>query len=337
MLPRSTQFFGLTIMATIIRFHQAGGPDVLTLETAEVGAPGPGQARVRHAAIGVNYIDTYQRSGLYPLSLPSGLGSEAAGVVEAVGEGVDFVQPGDRVAYAGGPLGAYASERVMPADKLIKLPDTIDFKTGASMMLQGLTAEYLLRRTYPVQAGDAILVHAAAGGVGQILVQWAKSLGAFVVATAGGPEKVALARSLGADAVIDYRVDDFVAGVRAATHGRGVKVVYDGVGKDTFMGSLDCLAPRGYMVTYGNASGPVPAIEPLLLSQKGSLFLTRPTLASYVATRAELVEAATALFDVVLSGKVKVGASHEYALADAAQAHIDLQARKTTGSIVLIP
>ncbi|MBV8658316.1 MAG: quinone oxidoreductase [Burkholderiales bacterium] len=324
-------------MATQIRFHETGGPEVLKLETTEIGTPGLGQAHVRHMAIGVNYIDTYQRSGLYPLSLPSGLGSEAAGVVVAVGEGVDVVKPGDRVAYAGGPLGAYASERLMPADKLVKLPDAIDFKTGASMMLQGLTAEYLLRRTYPVQAGDAILVHAAAGGVGQILVQWAKSLGAFVVATAGGPEKVELVRRLGADVVIDYRADDFVAGTRAATNGRGVKVVYDGVGKDTFMGSLDCLALRGYMVTFGNASGPVPSIEPLLLSQKGSLFLTRPTLASYTSTREELVESANALFAVVQAGKVKVGASREYALAAAAQAHLDLQGRKTTGSIVLIP
>lgn len=324
-------------MSQVVRFHQTGGPEVLQLETLEVGAPGPGQARVRHTAIGLNFIDTYYRSGLYGQPLPSGLGSEAAGVVEAVGGGVDWLQPGDRVAYASGPLGAYASERLIPADKLLKLPDAIADETAAAMMLQGLTAEYLLRRTYAVQPGDAILIHAAAGGVGQIAVQWAKALGAKVIATAGGADKVTLVKQLGADVVIDYRSEDFVAATRAATGGAGVRVVYDGVGKDTFVGSLDCLAPRGLMVTYGNASGPVPEISPLLLSQKGSLFLTRPTLGSYIATRQELEAAAAALFAVVADGTVKISVAQRYPLAQVAQAHMDLAARKTVGSTILVP
>ncbi|MDN3577216.1 quinone oxidoreductase [Chitinimonas viridis] len=324
-------------MALAIQFKQVGGPEVLSLAEVAIGEPGPGQARVRHHAIGLNFIDTYHRSGLYPLSLPSGLGMEAAGVVEALGAGVDYLSVGDRVAYAGGPLGAYASVRIMPADKLVRLPDSISFETAAAMMLQGLTAEYLLRRTYAVQPGDAVLIHAAAGGVGQIAVQWAKALGAFVIGTAGGPDKAALAGSLGCDVAIDYRSDDFVAATRAATQGMGVRVVYDGVGKDTFMGSLDCLAARGMMVTYGNASGPVPDIAPLLLSQKGSLFLTRPTLGHYTATRAELVAAAEALFAVVASGQVRIQIAQRYALADAAQAHHELEARKTVGSTILLP
>lgn len=324
-------------MAHVIRFHQTGGPEVLQYETLDVGDPGPGQVRVRHHAVGLNFIDTYFRSGLYPTSLPSGLGTEAAGVVEAVGEGVTDIAAGDRVAYAGGPLGAYATERLMPADKLVKLPAAISFDTGAAMMLQGMTAEYLLHRTYAVQPGDAILIHAAAGGVGQIAVQWAKAIGAFVVATAGGEEKCALVRSLGADVVIDYKAGDFVAPTKAATGGKGVKVVYDGVGKDTFMGSLDCLAPRGYMVTYGNASGPVPEISPLLLSQKGSLFLTRPTLGNYTGTRPELLASADALFDAVLSGKVRLDVAQHFPLAEAAKAHAELAARRTVGSTVLVP
>jgi len=324
-------------MSQVVRFHQTGGPEVLQLEELDVGSPGPGQARVRHTAIGLNFIDTYYRNGLYAQPLPSGLGSEAAGVVEAVGVGVEGLQPGDRVAYASGPLGAYASERLIPADKLLKLPDAIADETAAAMMLQGLTAEYLLRRTYAVQPGDAILIHAAAGGVGQIAVQWAKALGARVIATAGGADKVALVKQLGADVVIDYRSEDFVAAARAATGGVGVRVVYDGVGKDTFAGSLDCLAPRGLMVTYGNASGPVPEISPLLLSQKGSLFLTRPTLGSYIATRQELEAAAAALFAVVANGSVKISVAQRYPLTQAAQAHVDLAARKTVGSTILIP
>ncbi|GAB3245723.1 quinone oxidoreductase family protein [Chitinimonas naiadis] len=324
-------------MSQIVRFHQTGGPEVLQLESAEVGAPGPGEVRVRHHAIGVNFIDTYYRSGLYKQPLPSGLGSEAAGVVEAIGSGVAGLAVGDRVAYASGPLGAYASERLILADKLLKLPDSISFETAAAMMLQGLTAEYLLRRTYAVQPGDTILIHAAAGGVGQIAVQWAKALGAVVIATAGGPDKVALVRQLGADRVIDYRNEDFVAATREATSGQGVRVVYDGVGKDTFAGSLDCLAPRGLMVTYGNASGPVPEFSPLLLSQKGSLFLTRPTLGSYIATRAELEAAAAALFAVVSEGSVRISVAQRYPLAEAARAHVDLAARKTVGSTILVP
>ncbi|QNM95684.1 quinone oxidoreductase family protein [Chitinimonas koreensis] len=324
-------------MNRIVRFHRTGGPEVLQIESIEAGEPGPGQARVRHHAIGLNFIDTYHRSGLYPQTLPSGLGMEAAGVVEAVGEGVDWVAPGDRVAYAGGPLGAYAEVRLIPADKLVRLPESIGFDTAAAMMLQGLTAEYLLRRCAPFAPGDAVLIHAAAGGVGQIAVQWAKALGAYVIGTAGGEAKVALARSLGCDVAIDYRADDFVAATRAATEGRGVRVVYDGVGRDTFMGSLDCLAPRGTLVTYGNASGPVPDISPLLLSQKGSLFLTRPTLGHYVATRAELAAAAAALFEVVASGAVRIDVAQRYPLAEAAQAHRDLEARKTVGSTILLP
>lgn len=324
-------------MAHLIRFHQTGGPEVLQYEHVEVGEPGPGQVRVRHHAVGLNFIDLYYRSGLYPTTLPSGLGTEAAGVVEAVGEGVGEVAVGDRVAYAGGPLGAYATERLVPADKLVRLPDAIDFDSAAAMMLQGMTAEYLLHRTYAVQPGDAILIHAAAGGVGQIAVQWAKALGAFVIATAGGEEKCARVRSLGADVVVDYRAHDFVAPVRDATGGKGVRVVYDGVGKDTFMASLDCLAPRGYMVTYGNASGPVPEISPLLLSQKGSLFLTRPTLGNYTGTRAELLASASSVFEAVLSGKVRLDVAQRYPLAEAAKAHAELAARKTVGATVLVP
>lgn len=324
-------------MTEMIRFHQTGGPEVLQLEQVELGEPGPGQVRIRQQAIGLNFIDIYHRAGLYPLPLPSGLGSEAAGLVEAVGEGVSEFQVGDRVGYCSGPQGAYAQARLMPADKLIKLPEGISFETAAAMLLQGLTAEYLLRRTYAVQAGDAVLIHAAAGGVGQIAVQWAKALGATVIATAGGAAKCARVRALGADVVIDYHSEDFVAATRAATAGRGVRVVYDGVGKDTFAGSLDCLAPRGLMVSYGNASGPVPDIAPLLLAQKGSLFLTRPTLGHYIASRAELLAAAEALFAVVISGAVQIEIAQRYPLQQAAQAHRDLAERRTTGSTILLP
>lgn len=324
-------------MTEMIRFHQTGGPEVLQLEQVELGEPGPGQVRIRQQAIGLNFIDIYHRAGLYPLPLPSGLGSEAAGLIEAVGDGVSEFQVGDRVGYCSGPQGAYAQARIMPADKLIKLPEAISFETAAAMLLQGLTAEYLLRRTYAVQAGDAVLIHAAAGGVGQIAVQWAKALGATVIATAGGAAKCARVRALGADVVIDYRSEDFVAATRAATAGRGVRVVYDGVGKDTFAGSLDCLAPRGLMVSYGNASGPVPDIAPLLLAQKGSLFLTRPTLGHYIASRAELLAAAEALFTVVISGAVQIEIAQRYPLQQAAQAHRDLAERRTTGSTILLP
>ncbi len=324
-------------MSKAIRFYETGGPEVLRWEDVEVGEPGPGQARVRHHAVGLNFIDTYQRSGLYPQPLPSGLGAEAAGVVEAVGPDVTDLKAGDRVAYGSGPLGAYSEVRVMPADKLVKLPEAISFEQGAAMMLQGMTAQYLLRRTYPVKAGDTVLIQAAAGGVGLIASQWAKSLGATVIGTVSSDEKAALAKAHGCDHVIVYTREDFAARTREITGGKGVQVVYDGVGRDTFLKSLDCLALRGMMVSFGNASGPVPAIEPLLLSSKGSLFLTRPTLGHYTSTREELVATANDLFDVVARGAVKIEVRQRYPLAEAAQAHRDLADRKTTGSTVLVP
>ena len=324
-------------MTRAIRIHQTGGPDVLCWEAVDVPSPAAGEVRVRQHAVGLNYIDTYHRTGLYPLPLPSGLGLEAAGVVEAIGDGVTEVKVGDRVAYAGGPVGAYAEVRNLPAHRLLPLPESISFETGAAMMLQGLTAAYLLRRTYCVQPGDTVLIHAAAGGVGLIACQWAKVLGATVIGTVGSAAKGELARANGCDHVIDYSREDFARRVREITAGQGVPVVYDGVGKDTFMGSLDSLRPRGVMVSYGNASGPVPPVDLLLLSQKGSLFITRPTLMHYTAQRADLVALGKALFDVVSSGQVKVAANQTYALKNAAQAHRDLEARKTTGSTVLLP
>lgn len=324
-------------MTHAIRIHQTGGPEVLSWESVDLPAPGAGEATVRHAAVGLNFIDTYHRTGLYPLPLPSGIGLEGAGVVEALGSGVTEVQVGDRVAYAGGPIGAYAEARNIPAHRLLKLPDSISFDTAAAMMLQGLTAAYLLRKTYRVQPGDAVLIHAAAGGVGLIACQWAKALGATVIGTVGSAAKAELARAHGCDHVINYSTENFVMRVREITGGEGVPVVYDGVGKDTFMGSLDSLRPLGMMVTYGNASGPVPALDLLLLSQKGSLFVTRPTIVSYTAKRADLEALGTELFDVVASGKVKIEVHQRYALKDAAQAHRDLEARKTTGSTILIP
>ncbi|HJW24217.1 MAG TPA: quinone oxidoreductase [Rhodocyclaceae bacterium] len=323
-------------MTHAIRIHQIGGPEVLAWEEVDVGAPAPGEARIRHAAVGLNFIDTYHRTGLYPVPLPSGIGLEGAGVVEAVGDGVTGLQPGDRVAYAGGPLGAYAEVRNIPAHRLLKLPDGIDFDTAAAMMLQGLTAAYLLRRTYRVQAGDPILIHAAAGGVGLIACQWAKALGATVIGTVGSEAKAQLARAHGCDHVINYSSENFTARVKEIT-GEGVAVVYDGVGKDTFMGSLDSLRPLGMMVAYGNASGPVPPLDLLLLSQKGSLFVTRPTIVHYTAKRADLEALAAELFDMVTSGKVKIEVRQTYALRDVAQAHRDLEARKTTGSTILLP
>ncbi|MBK8524236.1 MAG: quinone oxidoreductase [Betaproteobacteria bacterium] len=324
-------------MVQAIRFHETGGPEVLRWESVEVGEPAPGQARVRHVAVGLNFIDTYHRTGLYPLPLPSGIGLEGAGVVEAVGAGVDNVAPGDRVAYAGGPVGAYSEARCMPADRLLKLPDSLDFRTGAAMMLQGLTAAYLLRCTYRVQAGDAVLIHAAAGGVGLIACQWAKALGATVIGTTSSEAKAALARAHGADHVIFYNREDVAARVREITGGEGVAVVYDGVGKDTFMGSLDSLRTRGMMVSFGNASGPVAPFDPLLLSQKGSIFITRPTLAHHTTKRSELESLGAELFAVVTAGKVRIEINQTYALKDAAQAHRDLEARKTTGSTILLP
>ena len=324
-------------MVHAIRFHETGGPEVLRWEAVEVGAPGPGQVRVRHEAVGLNFIDTYHRTGLYPLTLPSGIGLEGAGVVEAIGEGVSNVRVGDRVAYAGGPVGAYSEARCMPAAPLLRLPDAIDFRTGAAMMLQGLTSAYLLRKTYRVQAGDAVLIHAAAGGVGLIACQWAKALGATVIGTTSSEEKAALARAHGADHIIFYNREDVAKRVREITGGEGVAVVYDGVGKDTFMGSLDSLRMRGMMVSFGNASGPVPPFDPLLLSQKGSIFITRPTLMHHTAKREELEELGGELFAMVASGKVRIEVNQTYALQDAAQAHIDLEARRTTGSTILLP
>jgi NADPH2:quinone reductase len=324
-------------MTHAIRFHQTGGPDVLRWEEIAVPAPAAGEVTVRHAAVGLNFIDIYHRSGLYPLPLPSGIGLEGAGVVEAVGSGVTDLKPGDRVAYAGGPPGAYAEVRNIPADRLVKLPDSIDFKTAAAMMLQGMTAQYLLRRTFRVQANDTILIQAAAGGVGLIVCQWAKALGATVIGTVSSDAKAALAKAHGCDHPIVYTREDFVARVREITHGAGVPVVYDSIGKDSFTGSLDCLRPLGMMVTFGNASGPVPPVDTLELSKRGSLFLTRPTLFTYIAKRADLLATAQELFDVVASGKVKIEVNQTYALKDAAQAHSDLAARKTTGSSVLLP
>jgi len=323
--------------ANAIRIHEHGGPEVMRWEEVEVPAAGPGEVTIKNHACGLNFIDTYQRSGLYPLTMPSGLGLEGAGVVEAVGPGVTDFKPGDRVAYCSAPNGAYATYRNYPAERLIKLPDSVDFETAAGMMLQGMTVEFLLRRTYPVKAGDFVLFHAAAGGVGTIAMQWLNSLGAVTIGTAGSPEKCAIAKQLGAAHVINYRSEDWVKRVKEITDGKGVHVVYDGVGKDTFLPSLDCLRMRGMMVTFGNASGPVPEIPPLILSQKGSLFLTRPTLFHYIASRADLELSASALFDVVNRGVVKIQIGHRYPLKDAAEAHRDLQARKTTGATILIP
>ncbi|KJV30363.1 quinone oxidoreductase [Aquitalea magnusonii] len=324
-------------MSQAIRFHQHGGPEVLQLEDVTTGQPGPGEVLLRHSAIGINFIDTYQRGGLYPVSLPSGLGSEAAGTVLAVGEGVSHVAVGDRVAYAGGPLGAYSSERLIPAAVLVKLPDHISDEVAACVMLQGMTVEYLIRRTFAVQPGMTVLWHAAAGGVGQIAVQWLHALGVNVIGTVGSAAKGELARQLGCQHVINYNQEDVVARVREITGGQGVPVVYDSVGKSTFEMSLNSLAPRGTFVSFGNASGAVPAFEPLLLSQKGSLFFTRPKLGDYVASRSELEASAQALFARIGDGSIKVTPSARYALADAAQAHRDLESRRTTGSLILLP
>jgi NADPH2:quinone reductase len=324
-------------MPKAIRIQQQGGPEVLKWEDVQVGDPGPGEARVRHKACGLNVLDVYQRSGLYKIALPSGMGNEAAGVVEAVGSGVTHVKAGDRVAYSGGAPGAYSEVRVMPAERLLVLPDSIAFDTGAAMMLKGMTAQYLLRQTYKVRSGETVLFHAAAGGVGLIACQWLKVLGATVIGTAGSDEKCALAKAHGADHCINYRKENFVERVKALTGGKGVPVVYDSVGKDTFMSSLDCLQPRGMMVSFGNASGAVGPFELGVLQQKGSLYLTRPTLVTYTAKRDDLAVTSKDLFDVVSSGKVKIEINHRYALKDAAQAQRDLEARKTTGSSVLVP
>jgi NADPH2:quinone reductase len=309
---------------------------VLQLDEVQVGAPGQGQVRVRHTAIGVNFVDTYQRSGLYPMQLPQVAGNEGAGVVEAVGAGVTTLKVGDRVAYTG-QVGSYCGERLLPADRLVKTPDGVSDEQAASMMLKGMTVQYLIHRTYPVKAGDTVLWHAAAGGVGLIACQWLKALGVTVIGTVGSPEKAKLAKAHGCDHVIDYSKEDFVARVKEITGGKGVPVVYDSVGKSTWEGSLNCLRPLGMWVTFGNASGPVPPLNTLLLSQKGSLFCTRPTLATYIASRPDLEATAKSLFDIVKSGKVKIEITGRYKLADAAQAHRDLEGRKTTGSVILLP
>lgn len=321
-----------------VRVHQTGGPEALVLDEIEVGAPGPGEILVRHSAIGLNFIDVYMRNGLYPLAqLPAVIGLEGAGAVEAVGEGVTDLKVGDRISYASQPPGAYAEARVIGADRVVKIPDAIDDKTAAAMMLQGMTAQYLLRQTYRVQKGDTILIHAAAGGVGLIVCQWAKALGATVIGTVGSDEKAELAKANGCDHAIVYTRENFTERVKEITNGEGVAVVYDSIGKDTFDGSLDCLAPLGTMVTFGNATGPVDPVSPMVLAQKGSLFLTRPTLFTYIAKRDNLVTMANELFDVVASGKVKIKIGQEVPLADAAKAHADLEARKTIGSTILIP
>ena len=323
-------------MAHAIRIHETGGPEVLKWESVDVPAPGPGQVRLKQHAIGVNYIDTYQRSGLYKMPLPFSPGSEGAGEVVAVGPGVTDFKVGDRGAYAGA-LGGYADERVMPADRLVKLPDGIDYKMGAAMMLQGMTVRYLLRQTYKVGPGTTLLLHAAAGGIGLIASQWAKHLGATIIGTTSSADKMELAKANGCTHVINYKTEDFVKRTKELTNGVGVDVVYDGVGKDTYPGSLDCLKPLGLWVTFGNSSGAITNFDILSLSTKGSLYATRPTLQTYVAKREDLLANANELFDVVSKGIVKINVNHTYPLKDAAQAHRDLEGRKTTGSIVLLP
>ncbi|RCS24270.1 quinone oxidoreductase [Phyllobacterium salinisoli] len=324
-------------MIQAVRVHRVGGPEVLVYEPMEIGEPGPGEAKVRHEAIGLNFIDVYFRTGLYKAaSLPFIPGSEGAGVVMSVGPDVTHVKPGDRVAYVTTP-GSYADERIVAADRLVIVPEAIDLKTAASVMLKGMTAQYLLRRTFKVKKGDTILFHAAAGGVGLIAGQWAKHLGATVIGTAGSPEKLELAKSHGYDHVINYRTEDFVERVKELTGGQGVDVVYDSVGKDTFPGSLDVLKPFGMFVSFGQSSGSIPPFDIAVLQQKGSLFATRPTLNNYIAKRQDLEATAKDLFSVIESGAVSVRLNQTYALKDAAQAHADLEGRKTTGTTVLIP
>lgn len=320
-----------------VRVGRNGGPEVLTLEETEVGDPGPGEIRVRQRAIGLNYIDTYYRTGLYAAPLPHGIGFEAAGEVEAVGAGVDFLKAGDRVAYATGPLGAYSALRCMPASVAVRLPKAVGFEEAAGAMLKGMTVQYLFRQTYRLQGHETILFHAAAGGVGLIACQWARALGVKLIGTAGSPEKARLALANGAWKVIDYRTEDFVKRVAELTNGAKVPVVYDGVGKDTWERSLDCVQARGLMVSYGSASGPVTGVNLAILAQKGSLYVTRPTLGTYVATRQRLEEAAGELFEMMARGAVRIHVERRYPLAQAAQAHEDLEARRTTGSCVLIP
>jgi NADPH2:quinone reductase len=323
-------------MTHAIRFHKPGGPEVLVWEEVNLGKPGPGEARIRHTAVGLNFVDIYNRSGVYSVQLPSGLGGEAAGVVEEVGAGVTDLKPGDRVAYGSAPAGAYSEARLIPADRLIKLPDSIDDRTAAAMMLKGLTVQYLIRQTYRVKAGDTILLHAAAGGIGLILGQWARHLGATVIGTVGSDEKSTLAKAHGCAHTIVYTREDFVKRVDEITQGNKVPVVYDSVGKDTFLKSLDCLAPLGLVALFGQSSGSVEPLNLGILAQKGSLYVTRPTLNTYAAKRENLVAMAKQLFDVVESGAVKIEVNQTYPLQDAAKAHADLAARKTTGSTVLL-
>lgn len=324
-------------VASVIKIKAQGGPEVMELLQETVSAPEAGQVQVRHTAIGLNYIDTYHRSGLYPVQLPSGLGLEAAGVVETVGAGVEHLQVGDRVAYGTGPIGAYASLRNLPANRVCKLPAGISDETAAAMMLKGMTVRYLLRETYMVQAGETILFHAAAGGVGLMACQWAKALGVTVIGTVGSEEKAAIAREHGCDHTINYNTEDVAKRVREITEGKGVPVVYDGVGQSTLMGSLDSLQPRGLLVSYGNASGPITQFDLGLLSAKGSLYLTRPTLMTYTAADEALQENASDLFAMVEAGKLSVPIHQRYALKEVQQAHRDLEGRKTTGTTLLIP
>ena len=324
-------------MSKAIRFSKTGGPEVMEYVDVDVGEPGPGEARIRHAACGLNYIDVYFRNGAYPQPLPGGLGKEGAGIVEAVGPGVTEVKVGDRVAYAGGPNEAYSEVRLIPAAVLVKVPDAIALDTAAAMMLQGMTVQYLFRQTFPLQGGETILFHAAAGGVGLIACQWARALGVTMIGTVGSDEKAALAKAHGCTHTINYNTGNFVERVRELTDGKGVPVVYDSIGNDTWTGSLDCLAPRGMMVSFGSASGAVPPFGLNELASRGSLFVTRPSLFAYASNRASLEKMAAELFAMVESGKVRIEINQRYALADVARAHSDLEARKTTGSTVLIP
>lgn len=321
-------------MAHAIRFYETGAPEVMKWETVEVGEPGAGEVRVRHEAVGLNFADTYFRSGLYPAALPAGMGVEAAGVIQAVGAGVEGFKEGDRVTYTGSPLGAYSTERVMPADSLIALPDGIEFETAAAMTMRGLTASYLLRRIHPLKAGDTVLLHAAAGGVGLIFTQWAKLLGITVIGTVSSDAKAEVARAHGCDHVIVYTREDVVARVRELTDGKGVPVVFDSIGQSTFEISLDSLARRGLLVCFGTASGPTPPINAQMLAVKGSLYVTRPALADYIADPAERAELAGELFSHVEAGRIKIGINQRYALEDAVQAHHDLESGRSIGSSV---
>jgi len=323
-------------MSKAIRFYATGGPEVLKLEEVEVGEPGPGQVRVRHTGIAVNFIDIYFRTGRYPAQLPNGLGSDAVGVVEAVGSDVTFLAPGDRVGYMLGPLGAYAERRVMPAEVLIKIPDGVSDETASTLIMKGLTAQYLFRQVYPLKAGDTILYHAAAGGVGLIACQWARAIGVNMIGTVGSDEKAAAALEAGCMHVINYKTENFVERVREITGGKGVPVVYDSVGKDTLMGSLDCLQKRGTLVSNGTSSGPV-VIDTMLLAAKGSLWVTRPAMVDYALPRPNMLKMADELFDLVLAGKIVSTPRQRYALADAAEAHRALESRQTMGATVLIP